>query len=137
MGNGNIQVPDLAAPGPNMSFAAPQTPIRQHSQQPAPGLGGTPEASLTGSRRQDANGVPSVVGLLPDSNNTADTDGEARKRKMEEGEEANGKRARQKTGKPRSSYVLADTDLLSAFPGEPPDMRAVSIRSRSSPVLIR
>lgn len=99
MGNGGIQVPDLTT-GPNMPFSAPQTPMRQHSQQSVPGLGGTPEVSLTGPRRQDVHGLPSAAGLLPDSNGTADIDGEARKRKMEEGEEANGKRARQKTGKP-------------------------------------
>lgn len=115
-GAGSLQVPDMPAQGMNnLPFAngQPQLPMRNGAQQMPNGLGG---GSLDGApfnmRRPDANSI-SATPSLSDLNGAApvDADTDGRKRKMEDGEEPNGKRARQKTGKSFSWLLSANGRL--------------------------
>lgn len=93
---GNIQVPDMSAGGVSVPFAGqPQLPTRQ---QPPNGL----MSGLNGTNGISATGSMSELNVP----GPGDVDADARKRKMEDSEELNGKRARQKTGETHRSLSL-------------------------------
>lgn len=95
---GNMQVPDLPQAGMNIPFAGQGQMQTRHAAQQLPnGMGNNMDGTPFNTRRPDAIGI-SATPSLSDLNGTVDIDAEGRKRKMEEGDEVNGKRARQKTG---------------------------------------
>lgn len=95
---GNMQVPDLPQAGMNIPFAGQGQMQTRHAAQQLPnGMGNNMDGTPFSTRRPDAIGI-SATPSLSDLNGTVDIDAEGRKRKMEEGDEVNGKRARQKTG---------------------------------------
>jgi SWI/SNF chromatin-remodeling complex subunit SWI1 len=101
MGGSNMQVPDMPAGGMNVPFANGPVPLPQRpgSQQMPNGLNGNLDATAFNMPRSGTNGLPSEASVSElSASSSGDLDVEGRKRKMEEGDEANGKRARQKTG---------------------------------------
>ena len=95
---GNMQVPDLPPTGMNVPFAGQNQIQTRHGAQQLPnGMGNNMDGIPFNMRRPDANGI-SATPSLSDINGAVDMDAEGRKRKMEESDEVNGKRARQKTG---------------------------------------
>lgn len=98
MGGGNLQVPDIPQGGMNVPFAGQgQMQTRHGAQQLPNGLSNNLDNPSFNMRRPDANGI-SATPSLSELNGSADMDAEGRKRKLDEGDEINGKRVRQKTG---------------------------------------
>ena len=98
MGSGTLQVQDLSQGGMNVPFTGQsQIPTRHGPPQLPNGLSNNLDGAAFNMRRPDANGI-SATSSMSELNGPTDMDADVRKRKMEEGDEANGKRARQKTG---------------------------------------
>lgn len=106
MGGNNLQGPDIPSSGMNVPFPNGQTqlPQRPGPQQMPNGLGNNMDAASFNMSRPGTNGVPMAPSIQElNAPGSLDLDADGRKRKMEDGDEANGKRARQKTGRVSSA----------------------------------